>query len=156
MTKITLQQMTSSEYDSFKVSTVKSFAAGNVTAGTWKQSGAENKAEAMLKQLLPDGNVTAGHRFYTITTDQENLGTLWVFVQGSSAFLFDIMLDKRFRGVGYGRQTMTVMEKMLADEGIREVELHVFGHNAPARALYQKIGYLETDITMKKKLPSQT
>ncbi len=152
MNKITLRQMTDTEFNSFKVSTVKSFAAGNVTAGNWEESGAEDKAGSMLGQMLPDGNATTGHRFFTIADDREDLGTLWVFVQGSSAFLFDIMLDEKFRGMGHGRQTMTVMEKMLADEGIREIELHVFGHNTPARALYQKIGYLETDVTMKKKL----
>jgi len=144
--------MTDNEYDSFKVSTVKSFAAGNVTAGVWKESGAEDKAESMLKQLLPDGNVTAGHRFYTIAYDQEDLGTLWLFVQDRTAFLFDIMLEEKFRGMGHGRQTMSVMEKMLADEGIGEIELHVFGHNTPARALYRKIGYIEIDVTMKKRL----
>ncbi len=152
MNVISLRQMTDNEYDSFKVSTVKSFAAGNVTAGTWNESGAEDKAESMLKQLLPDGNVTAGHRFYTVTCAQEDLGTLWIFVQDRIAFLFDIMLEEKFRGMGHGRQTMSVMEKMLADEGIGEIELHVFGHNAPARALYQKIGYIETDVTMKKRL----
>lgn len=152
MNKITLRQMSDGEFDSFKVSSVKSFAAGNVTAGTWKESGAEDKAESMLKQLLPDGTVTAGHRFYTITCEQEDLGTLWVFVQDRTAFLFDIMLEEKFRGMGHGRQTMSVMEKMLAHEGIGEIELHVFGHNTPARALYRKIGYIEIDVTMKKSL----
>jgi ribosomal protein S18 acetylase RimI-like enzyme len=30
--------------------------------------------------------------------------------------------------------------------------LHVFGHNQPARALYRKLGYVERDVTMVKRL----
>jgi ribosomal protein S18 acetylase RimI-like enzyme len=34
--------------------------------------------------------------------------------------------------------------------GARSVELHVFGHNHRARALYEKVGFNETSITMAK------
>ncbi|MCK5786660.1 MAG: GNAT family N-acetyltransferase [Candidatus Sabulitectum sp.] len=90
MSGITLRKMSDTEYASFKSSTVKSFAAGNVTAGNWQATGAEDRAGSML-----------------------------------------------------------------AEEGIREIELHVFGHNTPARALYQKIGYVEADVTMRKQILSQ-
>ncbi len=152
MNGITLRRMSDAEFDSFKESTMKSFAAGNVTAGNWDETGAESRATAMLEQLLPDGATTAGHRFYTISGEPGDIGTLWIFTNGETAFLFDIMLDEKFRGMGLGHQTMGFLEKKLADEGIREIELHVFGHNTPARALYLKTGYLETDITMKKKI----
>ena len=36
--------------------------------------------------------------------------------------------------------------------GIDRVELHVFGHNAPARALYEKAGYTPASIVMVKQL----
>lgn len=153
---IDLRKMTGAEFNVFRESTIKSFAAGNVTAGNWEQPGAESRATAMLEQLLPAGAATTGHRFYTITGQQGDLGTLWIFVKSDTAFLFDIMLDEKFRGLGLGHQTMDFLEKKLAGEGIREIELHVFGHNAPARALYLKTGYLETDITMKKKILSQS
>ncbi|MCD4706353.1 MAG: GNAT family N-acetyltransferase [Candidatus Sabulitectum sp.] len=147
---IDLREMTEAEFNVFRESTIKSFAAGNVTAGNWEQPGAESRATETLEQLLPAGAATTGHRFYAITGEQGDLGTLWIFVKGDTAFLFDIMIDKKFRGKGFGHQTMDFMEKKLVGEGISEIELHVFGHNTPARALYLKTGYLETDVTMKK------
>jgi RimJ/RimL family protein N-acetyltransferase len=36
------------------------------------------------------------------------------------------------------------------DLGAGKVELHVFGHNHGARALYEKLGYTTTSIVMTK------
>ena len=35
------------------------------------------------------------------------------------------------------------------------VELHVFAHNAPAKALYEKAGYTPTRIVMPKQLSGE-
>ncbi|MCK5131252.1 MAG: GNAT family N-acetyltransferase [Candidatus Sabulitectum sp.] len=149
---VELRRMNETEFTIFKDLTVKSFAAGNISAGNWSEEEAEARAGGMLGQLLPEGATTAGHRFYTITGQQGDIGAVWIFVNGDTAFLFDIMLDEEFRGMGYGCQTMYLLEKKLVEEGIREIELHVFGHNTPARALYLKTGYRETDVTMKKRI----
>jgi len=34
--------------------------------------------------------------------------------------------------------------------GLKSIGLHVFGHNKLARDLYKKLGYVETNINMKK------
>lgn len=36
--------------------------------------------------------------------------------------------------------------------GLKSIRLHVFGHNKIARRLYEKLGYIETNIKMKKVL----
>ena len=33
-----------------------------------------------------------------------------------------------------------------------KIQLHVFGHNSGARALYRKLGYEETNVIMTKRL----
>lgn len=35
---------------------------------------------------------------------------------------------------------------------LKEIGLHVFGHNKAARGLYEKLGYVETNIKMEKSL----
>jgi ribosomal protein S18 acetylase RimI-like enzyme len=44
------------------------------------------------------------------------------------------------------------LEELARGMGIREVALHVFGHNHAARALYEKAGYEITNINMTRTL----
>ena len=37
--------------------------------------------------------------------------------------------------------------------GYTRIELHVFGDNAIARELYRSLGYIETDVHMRRDLP---
>ena len=151
---IKFRKMTDDEFVEFRESTIRSFSAANVTAGNWDEEPALGRAEGMLAQLLPGGKETPYHRFMTVSNEKNDVGTLWIFVDevNRKAFLFDIEIFREFRGTGCGKDTMDEMEKMLAAEGVQQIELHVFGHNEPARSLYLKKGYLETDVTMRKNL----
>jgi ribosomal protein S18 acetylase RimI-like enzyme len=44
------------------------------------------------------------------------------------------------------------LENVAREKGVEKIGLHVFGHNAAARALYQKVGYIETNVNMSKKI----
>ncbi len=138
------------EFDLFRKSTVKTFAASNVIAGNWKESESESKASALFEQLLPDGNSTTGHEFYTILENRDEIGAVWVYVEGTTAFIFDIEISKSFRGIGLGKKSMASLETNLKEQGVNKIKLHVFGHNTIARNLYSKVGFLETDVTMEK------
>lgn len=47
------------------------------------------------------------------------------------------------RGKGVGQQALRYLEQQIAEEGLGRIELGVFEFNAPARALYEKLGYRE-------------
>ena len=47
---------------------------------------------------------------------------------------------------------MRSLEDEVRRLGDSSIGLHVFGHNAPARRLYEKLGYSETHINMVKRL----
>ena len=44
------------------------------------------------------------------------------------------------------------MEKRAAEFEAQKVELHVFGHNPGARALYERSGFATTSVVMSKRL----
>ena len=48
--------------------------------------------------------------------------------------------------------TFHEMERRVRDLGGHQIGLHVFGHNQPAYAMYTKLGYVPTNITMAKAL----
>ncbi|WP_139116750.1 GNAT family N-acetyltransferase, partial [Paenibacillus polymyxa] len=50
------------------------------------------------------------------------------------------------------KEALARLEDKAKDLGVRKISLHVFAHNETARKLYEKTGFLETDVIMSKKL----
>ncbi|MEA2574774.1 MAG: diamine N-acetyltransferase [Chloroflexia bacterium] len=60
-------------------------------------------------------------------------------------WLVRIMIDKRYQGCGYGRQTMEEIIRLVRDDmGCRSIGLSVEPENQNARKLYQSLGFRET------------
>jgi RimJ/RimL family protein N-acetyltransferase len=52
-----------------------------------------------------------------------------------------LMVDARFRRRGIGTALLVAAEQWARSAGVTKLELHVFPHNTPAIALYDKHGY---------------
>jgi RimJ/RimL family protein N-acetyltransferase len=61
----------------------------------------------------------------------------------ASAHVADLglMVDARFRRRGIGTALLVAAEEWARSAGVTKLELHVFPHNTPAIALYDKHGY---------------
>ena len=58
-----------------------------------------------------------------------------------SVWIYDIIIHEDFRRKDYASRTLDLVEERTRDLGVKSVELHVFGHNRGAQALYEKLGY---------------
>ncbi|WP_235514513.1 N-acetyltransferase [Deinococcus sp. Leaf326] len=50
------------------------------------------------------------------------------------AFVYEIEVGAEHRRRGYAREVFRLLEQHAAEQGATAVQLHVFGHNHPARA----------------------
>ena len=115
------------------------------------------KSREQHDQLLPQGPATPDHHLWTIvrTGDRQRVGLLWVNLMHSprpNAFIFYIEIDPEFRRRGYAESAMRKLEGEARRMGAESIRLHVFGHNTAARPLYEKLGYVATNINMAKPL----
>ncbi|MBT2574982.1 GNAT family N-acetyltransferase [Bacillus sp. ISL-51] len=154
---ITLQPMTEQEFQSYLVYTTKHYAEEKIKAGTWLPEDAPELAEQTFLDLLPDGLQTAHHHLWSLTLDgKEAAGWLWLHAEPAhpqrDAFIYDFGLYSPYRGKGYAKQALARLDEKARDMGVRKLSLHVFAHNETARRLYEKTGFLETDIIMSKKI----
>ncbi len=154
---ITLQLMTEQEFQSYLAHSTKHYAEEKIKAGTWLPEEAPELAEWTFKDLLPDGLETADHYLWTLTLDgKDNAGWLWLHADPDNpqqdAFIYDFGLHPPYRGKGYAKEAIARLEDKAKDLGVRKLSLHVFAHNETARKLYEKTGFLETDVIMSKKL----
>ena len=153
---IRLVQLGDAPYHEYRKDLVRDYAADKVRAGAWSQ--AEGRAAGDVDGLLPEGPATQGHLLYAIRDDSTNaeVGTVWFALRdsgvGRSVWIYDIIINEIFRRKGYASRTLELVEDRAEQLGAKSVELHVFGHNHGARALYEKMAYNETSITMAKQV----
>ena len=155
---VRLVELGDTPYHEYRKDLVRNYAADKVRAGTWSQAEAEGRAARDVDGLLPEGPATQGHFIYSVRDDSTDaeVGTVWFALRnsgvGRSVWIYDIKIDESFRRKGYASRTLELVEDRAIKLGARSVELHVFGHNHGARALYEKMDYNETSITMAKKI----
>jgi ribosomal protein S18 acetylase RimI-like enzyme len=117
---------------------------------------ADQNIERNRSQLLDGDQLVAGQFVLDVLDEGEAVGSLWLAnqsPQGQSAwFIYDIVIDEKFRGRGLGRQTMTAGEEFVKARGGTRLGLNVFGPNAVARRLYESMDYQVMAVSMFKNL----
>lgn len=157
MATIKLVKMSEKEYMLFRSRSISDYAADKVESGAWNATEAALRSEEEFNQSLPDGIETKDAFLFTIQDQTENtsVGYVWFNLMernGSRfAFIMDILIFEKYQGRGYGKETMAALDDEVRKLGLKQISLHVFGHNERAFRLYQKMGYEVTDIQMTKK-----
>lgn len=159
---IELLQMPRERFATYRENLTRDYAADKVRAGVWSSEEAVRRAEADVDGLLAEGTDTEGHYLYLLRDDLagEEVGIVWLAVRdsgvGRTVWIYDIEVHKPLRRKGHGTRALRAVEKRAAELGAEKVELHVFGHNPGARALYERSGFTPTSIVMSKRLGEGT
>jgi ribosomal protein S18 acetylase RimI-like enzyme len=155
-TALTLRPLREDEFPAWYSTGRDEYAESMATQAGVPPDAARSRAEKQLAEILPEGLATPGHAIFVVERDGERVGRLWLSERELDGrrvlYVYDIEIDAPFRGQGLGRATMLLAEDEARARGIARLELNVWGANAPARHLYQSLGYIERAISMGKDL----
>lgn len=157
MDPVDLVPLTSEQYHAWLPAAIADYAQENAITGRWSQEEAQEKSREDFARLLPQGIDTPEHRLWSIvrSSDRTAVGVLWIHVMQKPrpiAFIYNIEVYPEFRRRGYAEGAMLRLEDEARRLGLDGIRLHVFGHNAAARPLYEKLGYVATNLQMLKRL----
>ena len=135
----------------------REYAAEKVRVGNWPAADAERLSSEEFDELLPQGLATGGNELRSMVNDAgERVGAAWFLVQdrepGRVVFIYDIEVDPAHRRRGYARLALYEIERYAREHDCMGVMLHVFGDNTGARELYRSAGFVETNVTMLKRV----
>lgn len=153
---VKFDNMTKEEFEVYKAKLIQSYA--ETIARNMKRSpeAALASSEQQINSLLKDGVDTENHYIFNVVDQStyEKVGILWVManVQDNKAFIFDIEMYENHQGKGYGKATLKELDSFVLSKGIRHIGLNVFADNPTAKALYDKCGYVVTNMNMVKEL----
>lgn len=118
----------------------------------WRSPG-KSTSNCCRRDLQPKNQ----HLFSIIDDSSgQDLGMIWLEIKpegrNPSAFIYDFVINKEFRGRGIGKQALLAAENVLRSLGVKTVSLHVFNDNTAAKKLYEKVGFEISSYNMRKKL----
>ncbi len=155
---VSLNPIDPKDFDVFMNQAIDVYTQDNIKSGTWQPDEALEKSREEFHRLLPEGLKTKDQYLFTILDNNSNnkIGVLWVQVKINTsprkAFICDFIIEPQFRGQGYGKQVLQALDEKLIQMNVESVSLHVFAHNTNAVGLYKTVGYLPTNLYMKKTL----
>jgi RimJ/RimL family protein N-acetyltransferase len=153
---ITLQPMTDADFHIYLEKAIPEYAREKVQAGNWSETEALERSRKEYEGYLPQGAQTAENFLFMLVNEAgEKVGFLWYALQPKQpgwGFIYDFEVYAPFRRRGYASQALALLDQDARRHGLNKLELHVFGHNLPARELYKKAGFVESNIMMLKQL----
>ena len=150
-----LRPMTASEYADWFGQSITGYAADKVASGQWTAEESLALSRKENAELLPLGLETPGNHLFTIIDRQSvPVGMIWFGVRkkfgADVAYVFDVQIRPERQREGHAARAFAALEEELRRRGLTGIALHVFGHNEAARALYAKLGFEPTNISMFK------
>jgi ribosomal protein S18 acetylase RimI-like enzyme len=88
---------------------------------------------------------------YLIHVNEEIVGYLVVTFgfsieyRGRDAFLDELYIQQKYRGVGIGKQSLQFAEEICREQGVQALHLEVERENLNAQAMYHKAGFISRD-----------
>jgi len=155
---IILTPMRTEAFDSFAKEAIAGYASDNVQSGRWPSELALERSRAEFHSFLHQGLQTPNHFVFEIQHHPtgEPVGVLWFAIVESggvrSGYVYNIRIKPEFRGRGYAKAALDLIEKFAVSKGLFSLALHVFSFNTGAQALYRSIGYGISGMNMFKPL----
>jgi ribosomal protein S18 acetylase RimI-like enzyme len=151
---VRLQPMEQSEFEPFIENLARSYARDHIRTGRWTEQEGPQAARDEVNRILPAGRATPHQYFFTIYggDPEQKVGAIWLAIEPQRAMVYDLIVEKEHRQHGYAEAAMRLLEPVARAQGAEKIALHVFGDNAGARRLYQRLGYSETNVMMSKSL----
>ena len=154
-----LRPMIQSEYVAWRAEVIPAYAADKVAAGQWSEAESLDLSGKEYDELLPEGLATRDNFLFTIVDLQSvPVGVLWFAVKtrfgARIAYVFDVSIAPARQREGHAHRALLAVEGKARGLDLAGIALHVFGHNRAARALYDKLGFQPTSISLFKQLPT--
>ena len=74
------------------------------------------------------------------------------FVEDRFAFIYEFFILPEYRNKGYGRKILDEAMQWAKNRGLTDIELNVLSNNYSARAFYERMGFDEFQLKLRKKI----
>ena len=148
--------MTEASFEAFKKESQESYAKHLAETEEISLREATKNTLEQFNELVPQGLKTPAQLFFDVllTETDQTIGFVWLDFRErfdlKVTSINDILIHQAYRGKGYGKKLMSLVEQEAKKAGAVRIRLHVFNNNTPAKKLYESMGFEPISIYMKK------
>ncbi len=140
--RVDLMPMSDAQVRAYRDGAVAAYAASREEAGEPPEL-AMKTSVASFDEMLPDGRAGTGQHLFHLRHEGDVAGLLWVCLRWpAQAWVYDVEVAPDRRGRGLGAAAMVHAARWTRSRGVPWLGLNVFGPNARARSLYERLGYV--------------
>ncbi|MET7373875.1 GNAT family N-acetyltransferase [Micromonospora arida] len=154
--ELTLTPMTAQELDRLRGPLVQGYADDLVAHRGMTPEAALERSADQIRESLPAGVATERALLRVGRVGDTEVGWIWVTLPTvaapDQAWIHNIEVHEEHRGHGYARRMIQLIEAELAQHGVPELGLNVFGSNTVAIGLYRSLGFEVTSQQMAKRI----
>ncbi|RYL93015.1 GNAT family N-acetyltransferase [Sporolactobacillus sp. THM7-4] len=152
---IRMAAMDERDFFPFMNQIAQEYALEKQKAGSWMIDESLQNAMDELNRLLPHGFFTLNHYFFSLFDDLgRKVGLFWLYYDLSNpkreCFIYDFEIFPAYRNSGIGQDALNTLFQNCRRIGLNKLSLHVFAHNRRAIHVYEKLGFIATDVNMSK------
>lgn len=150
---VILRDMTDAQFPDYRTLFISEYAQDLHESRGYSMEKATEIATSSIDIALSAGVNTVANLLWCISPDEDVntvIGYLWLVENGNAVWVSDFCLLEQWRGRGFGRASLAMMETRIAHKGIGEIGLRVAVNNPGAKALYEKSGFRITGFNMNK------
>ena len=155
--RIDVKNLEKVEFDAFIELWRSDYVSSLVVAGLCSLNDAKQRVDDSYKRTLENGIDSEGQIFKAIylSSSRQLLGYLWFSELNAvecGYYVSYIYVLQSFRGKGVASRSLNWLENYAKLNGVHTIRLSVFPANKSARNLYLKAGFLESLVSMVKKV----
>ncbi|MDG9677427.1 GNAT family N-acetyltransferase [Micromonospora sp. DH14] len=154
--ELTLTPMTAPELTRLLGALEQGYAEDLVAHRGMTPESARERTVTQIAESLPAGVDTEGVLLRMGRVGDTEVGWIWVTLPTAAApnqaWIHNIEVHEEHRGRGYARRMIQLIEAELAQLGVPELGLNVFGTNTVALGLYRSLGFEVTSQQMAKRV----
>ncbi|MEU4553078.1 GNAT family N-acetyltransferase [Micromonospora violae] len=154
--ELTLTPMTAAELARLQGPLEQGYAEDLVAHRGLTPEAARERSASQIRESLPAGAATEGALLRVARVGDTEVGWIWVTLPAAGAahqaWIHNIEVHEEHRGRGHARRMIQLIEAELAQLGVPELGLNVFGTNAVAIGLYRSLGFEVTSQQMAKRI----
>jgi RimJ/RimL family protein N-acetyltransferase len=150
--------MNESEFQAYREAGSTQYMRDSLKADRWPVAETLLATERVSQYPLPE-DLTSPNQYLSMIEDERfgfKVGMLWFEVRdegmGPIAFVHHVRIFEQFRRRHYGTYAFHALEAYVHRLGLSTIRFHVFGDNLAARTMYEKLGFITTDVVMEKTL----
>ncbi len=153
---INLRKMNDDEFPAYCEYFIEDYSREIISNYGHSKEKALKLAEQELTNSFPEGVESLDHELLCIEISNtlQTAGYLWHSINRSSlsTYIYDFYIHRGFRGNGYGKLAIKILEDQLCSAGIKQIKLRVAYENSRALELYKESGFIITGYNMSKNL----